>query len=293
MRTPFLVSLGACGALLLAGCPPAPRTGGIYFGPTSKMVEVVRDVNANNSGITTVWTDHTFRAWIHDDKHKEHYVDGDGVLLYRKTAGKPDELLLQGTSIIGKIFEIGSSSGPDAQYWVAVVPEIATEWWGYYKNLGKPCSKPIPIHPDLVTEVLGVNEIDENFLSPPIPAMRFNNDADVYMFTFSVPMTTRWVIQKEVWYARKTKLPVKVLLFDPDGRILLRADLSEHQPLEGGEGRMIATRYKLFFPETRDQLEFSLKSPKLTKKGLPREGTIKRRPIGDVKEIRIDEDCGD
>jgi hypothetical protein len=259
------------------------------------MYEVARDVNANNAGITTLWSDHSFRAWIHDDKHKEHYVDGDGVLLYRKIPEKPDELLIQGKSIIGNIFEMGSSSGPDAQYWVAVIPQIATEWWGYYKNLGKPCAQSIPIPPNLVVEVLGVSDIDENFLRPPVPTMRFNNDwPGFYMLTFNVPTPNRWVTQKEVWYARETKLPVKVLLFDANGRILLRAHLSKHQPLEGAEGRKIATHYELFFPETKDQFIFNLHGPKLTKRGIPRAGTIQRREIPDLREIiQIDKDCGD
>ena len=292
-RFPILFSVAACVFLIIGGCRSEPINRS-YHGPTSRMYEVVTAVNGNNGGIQTIWTDHTFKAWIHDDKGKSHYVDGDGVLLYRKQTDKPDELLLQGEApIVGKIFEIGSSSGPQAQYWVAVVPEIGTEWWGYYKNLGKPCVRSLPIHPDLVVEVLGVNQIDENFLRPPVPAMRFNNDADVYMFTFSVQTPTRWVIQKEVWYSRKMLLPVKVLLFDENGRVLLRADLSEHEPIDGGDGRKIATQYKLFFPENKDRLEFSLKSPKLTRKGLPRAGTIQRRPIGDVREIRIDEECGD
>ena len=292
MRNPFFVATAAIALLMLAGCPPAPRIVG-YHGPTSKMYDVVRDVNANNNGITTIWTDHTFRAWIHDDKHKEHYVDGDGVLLFRKVPEKPDELLLQGKSVIGKIFEVGISSGPEAQYWVAVVPEVATMWWGYHKNLGKGCAGQIPIRPDMIAEVLGVNTIDTNFLNPPVPAMRFNNDVDVYMLTFSVPTDREWVIQKEVWYSRTTKLPVKVLLFDRDGRILLRADLSGHEALEGGGGRLIATQYNLFFPESKDRLIFSLKGPQLSRKGLPRAGTIQRRHIDDVREIRIDEDCGD
>ena len=173
------------------------------------------------------------------------------------------------------------------------VPEVATIWWGYHKNLGKGCAGQIPIRPDMIAEVLGVNTIDTNFLNPPVPAMRFNNDVDVYMFTFSAPTDREWVIQKEVWYSRTTKLPVKVLLFDRDGRILLRADLSGHEALEGGGGRLIATQYNLFFPESKDRLIFSLKGPQLSRKGLPRAGTIQRRHIDEVREIRIDEDCGD
>jgi hypothetical protein len=174
---------------------------------------------------------------------------------------------------------------------MAVVPEVATEWWGFHKNLGKPCSRKMPIPPDLVMEVLGVNDLNTNLLQPPVPTMRFNNDRDVYMLTFSVQLPNRWAIQKEVWYDRQTKLPTNVLLFDENGRIQLRAYLSDYQVLEGTTDKRIATNYNLYFPETRDSLVLSLKYPKLTKRGLPREGTIARRPIGDVREVRIDEDC--
>jgi hypothetical protein len=139
-------------------------------------------------------------------------------------------------------------------------------------------------------EVLGVSEIDTNLLQPPIPTMRFNTDRCVYMMTFNVPAGNHWAVQKEVWYDRETKLPVSVLLFDENGRIQLRAYLSKHEALEGSE-KKIATHYELFFPETKDTMVINLKSPKVTKKGLPREGTIQRRPIGDVREVRLDEGC--
>jgi hypothetical protein len=145
-----------------------------------------------------------------------------------------------------------------------------------------------------VVEVLGVSDIDHNFLRAPVPTMRFNNDQRVYMMTYNVLLPDRWVTQKEVWYDLETKLPTKVLLFDENGRIVLRADLTNHEALEGGDGRKIATTYKLFFPETKDQFHFHLKNPKLSKKGIPRAGTIRRREIGDLREIiQIDKDCGD
>ena len=298
--TQRILALLVIGALLtMAGCyhPPQPKG---YYGDTKTMSEVVRDINANNTGIPTIWTSHKFRALIHDEKKNENSVDGHGVLLFRKMHDKPDELLLTGEAIYGKAFEIGSSSGPNAQYWVAVLPpnKTGTEWWGYYKNLGKPCVQSVPIHPDLIAEVLGVNDIDENFMRPPVPTMRFNNDRDAYMFTFNVPAGSQWVTQKEVWYDRVTKLPILVLLFDANGRVLLRANLLDHQALEGAGGRKIATHYKMFFPETKDQFEFTLLDPALTgtdrtRRPIPREGTIQRRPVGDAREIRIDEDCGD
>jgi len=49
---------------------------------------------------------------------------------------------------------------------------------------------------------------------------------------WNVRVPDRYVAQKEVWYDRKTKLPIKVLLFDPNGRVVLRADLSKHKPVQ-------------------------------------------------------------
>jgi hypothetical protein len=280
----FWFSLSGC---IHSRCPPKQ----IYNGRTDPMAKVVAAVNTNNAGIQTIWSDHTFAAEIHDDKGRAHRVDGDGVLLFRKTPDHADELLLQGSAVIGQIFEIGSTAGSDAQYWVAVVPEVATEWWGHYRNLGKPCSKTVPIRPDLVMEVLGVSDIDTNFMQPPIPTMRFNSDEAVYMLTFNVPAGNRWIVQKEIWYDVHTKLPRNVLLFDENGRVQLRAYLTNHKVLDGTDNKRIATHYDLFFPETRDWMIFDLKNPKLTKKGLPRPGTISRRPIADVREVQLDEDC--
>src|SRR5690606_20580822 len=104
-------------------------------------------------------------------------------------------------------------------------------------------------------EVLGVSNIETDFLAEPAPVMRFNNDADAYMFIWIVQGPNRLIARKEVWYDRQTKLPKLILLFDDDGRIVLRAYLSEHQriavsDLPETEQPMIATRYNLFFPDS-------------------------------------------
>ena len=282
-----LSGIGAC-------CkPPAPILA--YNGPTSRMVEVVRAINDNNAAIPSIWTEIGFEATLHDDKKNVRSGDGYGVLMYRKVAEKPDELLLRGSNdLIGTLFEIGSTSGADGQYWCAILPNTNTEWFGYYKHLDKPCAKTIPIQPYLVTEVLGVGEIDENFMQSPMPVMQFNNEADAYVLLHIYPSRTQFAAQKEVWYDRKTSLPKKVKLFDGNGRVLLQAILSNHQILEGSNHKMMATKFDLFFPDSEDRLIFDLKGPKITHKNLPKAGTIQRRSLGDdVKIIRIDEDCGD
>jgi hypothetical protein len=283
----------------LAACCPHPilTTSRNYSGLTSTMYEVVERINANNRPITTLYADHHFRAWIHDGKHPEpHYIDGDGQLLFRKFPNKPDELLLTGENLgVGPVFEIGSTSGPDAKFWVAVIPKMAKEWWGYYKNIGKPCvTEHVPIRPDLVTEVLGIGDIPDDLMEPPAPVMRFINEEDAYVFTWVAPLADRIIAQKEIWYDRATYLPMRVILYDENGRALIKAKLADHALVAGTNGVKIAREFQLEFPESQDILFITLYGPRLNKRGVPKDGTIQMRPIGDeheIQKIQIDENC--
>ena len=58
--------------------------------------------------------------------------------------------------------------------------------------------------------------------------MRFNNFADAYMVDWLEPAGDHWVVDKEIWYDRRTLLPQRVLLFDGQGRVALWARLSNY-----------------------------------------------------------------
>lgn len=253
MRCHFAKSFAplACLLALLVGCakvqPPPPG----YYGDTEPMSKVVQDVNANNAKVTTLRAKHTFEATLVDDKGKSRSFSGDGYLLFMK----PENLLLTAGATIIKFFEIGAN---DERYWFTAFPdEVSTQWWGDKQKLTDAAARQIPIRPDLILEVLGVSALETNFLQPPVPVMRFNNDRDAYMFVWNKPLTDRWVAEKEVWYDRKTKLPTLINLFDANGRIILRAYLTDHKliPETGGQ---IATRYDLLFPDTKSRMSFHI-----------------------------------
>jgi hypothetical protein len=247
------VAVAVVTALAAAGCRrdlAAAARPDPFYGPTDPMAKVVQDVNANNAKITTLRCAHSFQSTIVDDQGKSRTFTGDGYLLFMK----PDNLLLTAGGII-KYFEVGSNA---EQYWFTAFPdEVSTQWWGQKTNLTDEQARQIPIRPDLILEVLGVSTLNEDFLVPPVPTMRFNNDADAYMFVWNKPLSNRWVAEKEVWYDRKTKLPKLVLLFDANGRIILRAYLTDHQPVEGSTAK-IASNYDLFFPENKSTMSFRL-----------------------------------
>jgi hypothetical protein len=288
------VVLTAC----VSGCAHdrAGQTRRGYYGPTESMADVVAAINANNERVPTLWARHTYEATVVDEKGKPHFVNGDGHLLFRQ----PYEILLRGSKdVLGTVFEVGSN---DERFWLKLVPEADTMWWGNYRNLGKPCAKEIPIRPDLILEVLGVSRIETDFTRQPAPTMRFNNDQDAYMFVWNVQASgpSRWIAQKEVWYDRQTKHPRLVLLFDDDGRVVLRAYLTQHKPVQVPEGPnmqpppVVATDYQLFFPETKTRMWFALDDVMLQRNSIPNDRSFAfPSDPGVANEIQIDADCTD
>lgn len=286
----------------LVGCA-APKPAAVvnpnqrqpWHGVTEPMARVVAAINRNNEAVPTLWAAHEYEANIVDEQGKAHFVNGRGALLYRKPQGMR---LVGNKDVVGTVFEIGST---DDRYWLKIVPEVETMWWGKYENLGKPCVRQVPIRPDMVLEVLGVSTFNTNFLEPPVPVMRFNPDADAYTFVWSVPLRDRWAAVREVWYDRQTKLPMLVVLFDENGRVVLRARLAGHRPVEVPDAPReqwptVATNYQLFFPDTGSRMTFDLKEVAFERNGVPtRRGIV--FPQADLerfaKVIQLDEACGE
>jgi hypothetical protein len=288
-----------CGfMILLSGChpksPPGPKG---YFGKTEPMDDVVAKVNENNSKLSTLWAEvRKVRVQFTDDNKKYHDEDLDGGnLLYRR---EPRSLRVTGKKLVVDVLDLGSN---EKVYWLAVKQGPDAAWWGRQENIGKECSQPIPIQPRLLMEVLGITAFNTNFTEPPAPVMRFNNDADAYTFIWIVPAGDRYVATREVWYDRKTKRPKLVVLYDFNGRVTLRAYLTNHQPVQienapREEWPIVATEYDLFFPETGAKLNLRLGQVKLKNKGAPSQATFNFSPdarrLGVSKVIQLDEACG-
>lgn len=257
---------------LLCGCrshaPPPPKG---YFGPTEPMSAVVQQINANNNAIPTLRVAGDFEAQV-VDQGKNHFVNGDITLLYRA----PDAIrLIAKKDIAGPVFEAGSDGD---RYWLIVKADTDTMWCGRIKNLDRVDRKQLPIRPDALIEVLGVDPIPTDFLGPLAPTMRFNNDADAYMINFNVRLPDRWAVRKEVWFDRQTKLARLVLLFDENGRIVVRAYLSNQRAIEteaAPDARpRLATRYQVYFPDTGTTMRFDLDDLALTRGRAPNDQTF-------------------
>jgi len=262
-----------------------------YFGPTESITEVIAAVNANNEQLKTLAASGSFELWFKQD-NKTEYVNGTLKMAY----AFPQSLRMFGDKdLAGRIFEIGSN---DERYWFTVYKGESTMWTGAYANINSVDPRRIPIRPDLVLEVLGIQPIPTNLLQSPVPVLRFNNDADAYMIVWSLKLQDRWIAQKEVWYDRKTKLPKLVNLFDEDGRIVVRAYLINHEPVEIlGTPRdrwpRVATSYRLLFPYNGSSMSIDLSRDNiaLTRNGAPnpRSFTFPAENAGVSRAIQLDE----
>ena len=281
------------------GChPKAESNRTIYLGPTESMDDVVVAINENNARLPTLWADiRDIRVQFTDDngEHQDEKLDG-GNLLYRQ---QPRSLRLTGDKLVlGNVLQLGSN---EDVYWLAIKQGPDTAWWGRQQNVGKKCSQPIPIQPAMLMEVLGITTFNRDFAEPPMPVMRFNNDQDAYTFIWVAPAGDRYVATREVWYDRKTKNPKLVVLYGNEGRVILRAYLANHKPVEientpRERWPSVASEYDLFFPETGAKLNLRLGQVKLKNRGAPSQATFNFTPdarrLGVSKVIQLDEACG-
>jgi len=283
-------------AWLLAGCQSSAPPPKGYFGPTLSIDKLIEAVNRNNSQLPTLWAHHDFEATVVDAKaHKSRFVNGYGTLLYQD----PASLRLVAKKEVTDLFDMGSDG---THYWLRLVPDQDTFWWGSFSDLDNAATEQIPIRPDLIIEVLGVRPISTSLMQAPVPVLRFNHDADAYMLVWQVPRGGHWAAQKEIWYDRATLHPTLILLFDPDGRVLLRAWLSDFKPVRiadvpEDQWPTVATHYRLFFPQTGTKMSFSLSDVSRSHGGFPKAISFRMPDLAKladsgVKVIHIDETSG-
>jgi len=94
------------------------------------------------------------------------------------------------------------------------------------------------------------------------------------------------------------KRPRRVLLYDENGRVLLRANLSNHEPVEiesspRDQWPLVATKYALVFPDTGTTMDIEIETAMLRRKNFPNDKTFIRPTNPGVKTIeQLDAACG-
>lgn len=273
MRRAMIIRVLLLIVAVAGGCVPrqlAKRPA--YYGPTDPLPTLVDKLNARNGRIETLWAKGSFTADLVDPQTKDHTSgSGDLNLLF----SRPARLRLAGKVLTERVFDIGSN---DERYWLTL-PQQDTMYTGTHEAAsgggGRGGAARLPIRPDLLVEVLGVTPLATDLLKEPAPALRFNNDQDCYMLTWQVLLRDRFAVQKEVWYDRETLQPRLVLLFDENGRVVLRAYPSAPQKVEGYDPAVeLPTTYDLLFPDTGSTFVIRLRELERERDGAPNAATF-------------------
>lgn len=288
----FFIVLTGCA--LVGGCCHCPGDGVALNQfrlnpPTQPMSAVVAAINANNQKIPSLWAKLNYQVTINDRGQIHSVTSDDGILLYLRPS---DFRLVGNQALVGRVFDLGTN---DREFWMEVVPGTNRLWWGMYADLARidPGRLPIPIRPDLVMEVLGVATFNPDLTVPPVPTMRYDNVTDTYVFLFNAKAPNQWLAQKEIWYDRKTVRPRQVILYDADGRPVLRAKLSYDMRVEvpdrvPEQWPLVAGDFKLFFPDSGSHMEFTFTDVRLYKRigaqTVPNPGTFE---LPDVRNTQI------
>lgn len=265
----------------LPGCthrqPTAPPAGS-YFGPTDSLNEVIDKINANNELLPTLWARFAYSALIIDPqsgKTTELFENTGNSLLYRG----PGELRLRfNKTLVGVVLDIGVNR---ERYWFAATPPKGDGqmYWGLLNKHQPGDPSQLPIQPESILQVLSISTLITDLLADPAPLLRFNNDADAYMLSWSTRAQDRHFVLREVWYDRKTLHPILVLLYDRDGRVILRAYLRKHVPVPIADPQTpspeIASELDMFFPESKSRLLLNLQDIAVTRSGAPNDASFR------------------
>ncbi len=256
----WLVFCALCTVLSLAGC----RGGAVrepaevpYLPPTLSLVELVERVNANNARLPSLAAGGYFDAVLVEEPGGDPTPPINGTLSLLHL--KPDRLRLAAKKdLAGNVFELGTDG---ERFWMHLPLEDVL-YTGSFDDVDERAAATLPVRPDLILQVLGVNLLPTDLAEWPAPAMEYDPDARAYMVRFIEPAAVgepRLKFAKQVWYdapldLSQTPLPRKVILSDDHGRPVLAANLTNHRPVgDGPDAPLVATRFTLFFPGNRQQ----------------------------------------
>lgn len=255
-------------ALLLgSGCYAAPRQLAdrdvdAPLPPTLSLPALIERINENNQKLPSLWAKGYFEALIIEEPGGDPSPVLNGTITALHL--KPDRLRLKAEKdIFNDVFDMGTDG---ENLWIGL-PLEKQAYVGTLGNLDPEAAAGLPLRPDLILQVLGVNVLPTDLTSWPAPVLEYNPDVGLHMVRFIEPAELgepRLRVSKQVWYEVPREpgavpLPVKVILSGDDGQPLLVANLSEHAPVgENPDAPIVATRFLLYFPQTGSKMRIDL-----------------------------------
>ncbi len=244
----------------LPGCPPeGPRQP--EMGPIIPLPDAIVTVNANNQAFAGgLQGTGIARGHFKDRDGKRRSFDCDAKLLVIP----PFHLRLDLQNLGQSQVLFGSN---DEMYWLHIVPEIDTYWWGHYAALNKADTDGLAIRPDMVVEALGIQQMVSDTRGTAGPFQRVVGEYQQWLFVV-YDEKGQGVLHKEYWVRRAEPRVIEQILFrDHLGRLIMRSSLSDYRPFGEG-GSWIAHRADVDWPLEDGHMRLSVRNwstnPKLT-----------------------------
>jgi hypothetical protein len=218
-------------AMMPVGCE-SPHGGRGPFSPKNAPDEValpsvIAQVNENSAAMNFLLKGGGVTATGEYDKNgKRESFELKGSLLFRK----PRELYMKLEHLAGKL-EIGSNNN---EFWVWEQLGQDRYYWGEHKNAKNVDESEMPIRPDHLLEVIGLDEIPTadgpNAPVPWIGPVRYE------LLFLDRDSTGRAHLDRTIDIDRKPPYFIReIVYFRPDGRPKMVAKLSEYRLVEGSK----------------------------------------------------------
>ena len=217
--------VAAAVTLLLAGCGSTPKQSApgplvARPGPAPSIDAVVKAQNQRVDGLSTLWARHTLRVSgkLANAKLDKEEAEGHFQLIL------PRKVAITVTKVGETYFYLGSN---DDLYWWLDLTEAKRGYFGRHALATTTTVDRfgIPVHPLDLIELMAITPIDEALLRKPgaVSAPKWSSDGQLLWYDAPARDAT-----KRVLVDPKSLLPAFVELLDKNGKVIVRAELSNY-----------------------------------------------------------------
>ncbi len=227
--------------LTLIGCD-GHRHDDMELGPVLPLESAIALANASATGMPPgLQALGSARGHVMVDSQEKRHFDCDANLLLMLPRHLRLDLQAFGQSQV--LF--GSN---EQVYWLHVVPQVDTYWWGRYAEIDVTDIANIPVRPDMIVEALGIVGLPTDTMGGEGPFQRVEGEHQQLLFiTYDADGQGR--LYKEYWLSRRGDRQIEQIIFRDDlGREQMRSKLSDYRPLAGA-GPLLPHRVDVTWPE--------------------------------------------
>lgn len=230
-------------AALLGGCATLP--------PQVPVERLVAEHNSNAERVPRLWARVRMSVTLENDDgwaftwgSASPLAAPNGLLLLGKgqrPAG-PHDFVLIGREIAGvELFRLGSSAEQGVYYFWHTLRGGGEAYWGRQELAGAPRIEGLPFDPNQLLAVLTVSELPRDLSKLPSVALTMSRDPQAYVLTYvdRLPASGRIGFRRRMyfrWADGEPRRPFRVEFLSPDGRVVMRAELSDYAPVAGPVG---------------------------------------------------------